>query len=472
MLFVVVLTPGWINLLRYWLFSPLIIRNIKFGKGAKYRNLLDIYLPVPIIESTVNDSSVRYINKSAVPVVVFVSGGAWIIGYKLWSALVARGLAHFGILVIVPDYRNFPQGNIEDMMDDIRQAVKWTVCNAHRFGGDPDKIVLSGQSAGAHITMCLLIHDYLQSEYTKSCFVDDGLSSESVTPDTSEQSSINDKLDAMSSDGQQIEEDIGLEPPISRVITAARVALLSTAEKLELVVPSVRNRRKYNRFSVTANVRLFIGISGPYNLLALASHLHNRGLDFSIINWICNDDVANYSPTTLLTNYIKSKLTSTNNAESTDRCNSNTNTDELSSNILEHLTPIALFHGSDDATIPVSISTELSSILQRHGATSSYKIYKGWSHTDAILEAPLNGTMRLLFDMSEVIHTGTTDSNDDGNEIHLSDTGTSKPAISSYISLDRLADGDDFSYHSHDPSLKPPMVHSFLVKIARRLNPF
>ena len=468
MLFVIVLTPGWINLLRYWLFSPLIIRNIKFGKGAKYRNLLDIYLPVPIIESTVNDSSVRYFNKSSVPVVVFVSGGAWIIGYKLWSALVARGLAHFGILVIVPDYRNFPQGNIEDMMEDIRQAVKWTACNAHRFGGDPNKIVLSGQSAGAHITMCLLIHDYLQSEYTKSCFNDDSQSSESVTPDTSEQSSINDKLDAMSSDGQLIDEDICLEPPTSRVITAARVALLSTAEKLELVVPSVRNRRKYNRFSVSANVRLFIGISGPYNLLALASHLHNRGLDFSIINWICNDDVANYSPTTLLTNYIESKLPSANNAESTDRCNTNIN-NQLSSTILEHLTPIALFHGSDDATIPVSISTELSSILQRHGATSSCKIYKGWSHTDAILEAPLNGTMRLLFDMSEAIYTGTTDS----NEVPLCDeNGASKPASSSYMSLDRLADGDDFSYHSHDPSLKPPMVNSFLVKIARRLNPF
>ncbi len=56
MLFVIVLTKGWINLLRYWLYSPLIIRNIK------YRNLLDIYLPVPIIESTVNDSSVRYFN--------------------------------------------------------------------------------------------------------------------------------------------------------------------------------------------------------------------------------------------------------------------------------------------------------------------------------------------------------------------------------------------------------------------------
>jgi len=455
-LFVVVLTPGWIKLLRYWFFSPLIIRNIKFGKGAKYRNLLDIYLPVPIIESTVNDSSVKNFHKSGVPVVVFVSGGAWIIGYKLWSALVARGLAHFGILVIVPDYRNFPQGNIEDMMEDIRQAVKWTACNAHRFGGDPNKIVLSGQSAGAHITLCLLIHDYLRSEYTKSC-LDDNLSSESVTPETtidnSERSSINDKLDTINIDALQIDEDITSET-IPRVITAAHIASLPIAGKLEVVLPTVRDYKKYSRFSVAANVRLFIGISGPYNLLALTTHLHNRGLDFSIINWICNDDVANYSPTTLLNNYIKSKLLPSN--------------DELRSNVLEQLTPIALFHGSDDATIPVSISTELSSMLQRHGAKSSYKVYKGWSHTDAILEAPLNGTMRLLDDMSEVIRTATDSNNEDptlrGN--------TSKPASSSYITLDRLADGDDFSYHSHDSSLKPPMVHSLLVKIARRLNPF
>lgn len=53
-----------------------------------------------------------------------------------------------GILTIVPDYRNFPQGDVEDMVTDVIAAVNWTSKNAEAYGGDPEKIVLAGQSAG------------------------------------------------------------------------------------------------------------------------------------------------------------------------------------------------------------------------------------------------------------------------------------------------------------------------------------
>jgi carboxylesterase type B len=53
-------------------------------------------------------------------------------------------------------------GDIEDMIEDIKLAVLWTYRNARRFGGNPEKIVLAGQSAGAHITLCLLVDEYLQ----------------------------------------------------------------------------------------------------------------------------------------------------------------------------------------------------------------------------------------------------------------------------------------------------------------------
>ncbi len=109
LIFTVVLTPGWLYLLKYWMFSPYILRNIEYGEGVKNRNLLDVYLP-----DTYNPHSDKTRDKagsgSLVPVVIFVSGGAWTIGYKLWSALVAQGLSRLGVLTIVPDYRNFPQG--------------------------------------------------------------------------------------------------------------------------------------------------------------------------------------------------------------------------------------------------------------------------------------------------------------------------------------------------------------------------
>lgn len=161
--FVILLMPGWLALLKYYIFDSLIIRNIEYGKGLRYRNVLDVYLPRPH-NPIYGKKQTKYDN--GVPVVVFVSGGAWIIGYKLWSALMGREFARRGYVVIVPDYRNFPQGNIVDMMEDLKEALRWTVCNSSMFGGDPKKIVLAGQSAGAHISLCTIIELY--ESYLKS----------------------------------------------------------------------------------------------------------------------------------------------------------------------------------------------------------------------------------------------------------------------------------------------------------------
>ena len=81
----------------------------------------------------------------------YTLGGAWIIGYKLWCALIGRTLSSMGVLTIVPDYRNFPQGDIEDMISDVKAAVKWSSNNVIKYGGDPEKIVLAGQSAGTDV---------------------------------------------------------------------------------------------------------------------------------------------------------------------------------------------------------------------------------------------------------------------------------------------------------------------------------
>jgi prenylcysteine alpha-carboxyl methylesterase len=69
------------------------------------------------------------------PVVVFLSGGAWIIGYKAWGALMGRVLSSYGILVVTPDYRNFPQGLLPDMIQDANVALEWVFDNIHLFGG-------------------------------------------------------------------------------------------------------------------------------------------------------------------------------------------------------------------------------------------------------------------------------------------------------------------------------------------------
>lgn len=63
----------------------------------------------------------------------------------------------FGILVVMPDYRNHPQGDIEDMITDISTAIEWTFQNISRYGGDTNKITLMGQSAGCNLLALTLL---------------------------------------------------------------------------------------------------------------------------------------------------------------------------------------------------------------------------------------------------------------------------------------------------------------------------
>ena len=56
-----------------------------------------------------------------------------------------------GVIVVAPDYRNFPQARVGEMLEDVDAAVQWVFRNIKSYGGDTGRIFLSGQSAGAHL---------------------------------------------------------------------------------------------------------------------------------------------------------------------------------------------------------------------------------------------------------------------------------------------------------------------------------
>src|SRR5580692_11816467 len=94
---------------------------------------------------------------TAAPVVVFFYGGGWRSGHKSMYRYVGKALARHGYVAVVPDYRIYPPVLYPDFLDDGAKAVRWVKDNAHKFGGDPDKIFLMGHSAGAHIAAMLSI---------------------------------------------------------------------------------------------------------------------------------------------------------------------------------------------------------------------------------------------------------------------------------------------------------------------------
>ena len=123
-------------------------RNIAYADGPRHR--LDIYAPLPAV--------------TPAPVIVFFYGGGWASGSKAMYRFVGAGLAARGVLVVIPDYRLYPEVRFPAFMDDAATAVAWTRANASRFGGDPRRLFLMGHSAGAQIaTLLALDAGYLRS---------------------------------------------------------------------------------------------------------------------------------------------------------------------------------------------------------------------------------------------------------------------------------------------------------------------
>lgn len=87
------------------------------------------------------------------PVVLFVHGGGFRMGDKAadgWpNAAVGRWAAQQGWLGAVMNYRLAPDHPYPAGGEDVLGAMDWLVANAGRFGGDPQRIVLVGTSAGA-----------------------------------------------------------------------------------------------------------------------------------------------------------------------------------------------------------------------------------------------------------------------------------------------------------------------------------
>lgn len=149
------LAPAWVVLVKFYLRSPRVVKAIKYGTNR--RNNLDIYVPASNAGLNFDDDAKR--PKKSYPVLIFVTGGAWIIGHKCWAALMGKVLSEHGVILVSPDYRNFPQGRVGDMLEDVDRSVAWVFDNIAKFGGDVNRVFLSGQSAGAHLTsLALLSH--------------------------------------------------------------------------------------------------------------------------------------------------------------------------------------------------------------------------------------------------------------------------------------------------------------------------
>jgi arylformamidase len=96
------------------------------------------------------------------PINIFLHGGAWRGGLAKDFAYPAELFVHAGAHYVVPDFINVIEanGSLLPMAEQVRRAVAWVYRNAQSFGGDPDRIYVSGHSSGGHLAGVVLVTDW------------------------------------------------------------------------------------------------------------------------------------------------------------------------------------------------------------------------------------------------------------------------------------------------------------------------
>ncbi|MDX1512765.1 MAG: alpha/beta hydrolase [Gammaproteobacteria bacterium] len=89
------------------------------------------------------------------PVHLFIHGGYWRSRDKSMFSFLAEPLVDAGALVVVVEYDLCPRVSMEEIVRQVRAAVSWLYRHATEHGGDPERLHVSGHSAGGHLAAML-----------------------------------------------------------------------------------------------------------------------------------------------------------------------------------------------------------------------------------------------------------------------------------------------------------------------------
>lgn len=90
-------------------------------------------------------------NDSIYPALIMIHGGGWNSGDKSLQEPMAIQIARRGYVTVPVEYRLIPEALYPAALHDVKSAVRWLRANAARYGVDPDRIAVSGCSAGAQL---------------------------------------------------------------------------------------------------------------------------------------------------------------------------------------------------------------------------------------------------------------------------------------------------------------------------------
>lgn len=93
---------------------------------------------------------------AAAPVHIFIHGGYWRMFSKDDFSYIADTVIAAGAIAVIPDYVLMPRQRMAVLVDQMRRATSWVAREIAERGGDPNRLSVSGHSAGAHLASWLL----------------------------------------------------------------------------------------------------------------------------------------------------------------------------------------------------------------------------------------------------------------------------------------------------------------------------
>ena len=129
-------TAGWASTVneQYWI-QP----DITYGVANSYTLKLDVWQ--------------RTNQKIAAPTLIYYHGGGWIFGDRTGATLLFLPFLEMGWNVINVEYRMASVSLAPAAVEDCRCALRWAVRNAKQYNIDVNRIVLTGHSAGGHLSL-------------------------------------------------------------------------------------------------------------------------------------------------------------------------------------------------------------------------------------------------------------------------------------------------------------------------------
>ena len=125
-------------------------RNIPYADQADERQVLDVYSPR---------------NAKNLPVVFWIHGGGWQTGDKTDVQIKPQAFMDKGFVFVSTNYRLLPKVDMGTIVRDVAKSIRWVHDHIADYGGDPERLLIMGHSAGAQLAALICTDDrYLKAE--------------------------------------------------------------------------------------------------------------------------------------------------------------------------------------------------------------------------------------------------------------------------------------------------------------------